>query len=64
MRELLFEHTVPQPVIICGLAVALLAALFCFWRYLSREHGPVSLGLLRLAFMLVPLSPRGTPPRE
>jgi hypothetical protein len=53
MHELLFEHTVPQSAILCGLAAAVLAALFSFWRYLSWEHGPISLGLIRLVFILL-----------
>ncbi len=53
MHELLFEHTVPQAVIIWGVAAAVFAGVFCFWRYLSAEHGRISLGLLRLAFLLL-----------
>ena len=51
MHELLYEHTVPQAIIIDGLLGALLAGAFCFWRYLSWTHGPISLGLIRLLFL-------------
>jgi len=53
MHEYLFEHTVPQPIIILGLAMAVLAAVFCFWRYLSADQGRITLGLLRLGFILL-----------
>jgi hypothetical protein len=53
MHELLFEHTVPRLDIIWGLLGAVTAGVFCFWRYLSREHGRISLGLLRLGFILL-----------
>ena len=53
MHELLFEHTVPQPLIIIGIVAALLAAGYCFWRFLSPEQGRISLGLLRLGFILL-----------
>jgi hypothetical protein len=53
MHEILFEHTVPQQFIIAGLVVALLAAGFCFWRYLAPNQGRLSLGLLRLGFLLL-----------
>jgi hypothetical protein len=53
MRELLFEHTVPQSVIVAGLAAAGLAAAFCAWRYLSRDQCRITLGLLRLGFLLL-----------
>jgi len=53
MREILFEHTVPQSWIVAGLAFAVLAALICFWRYLSRDHPRLTLGLLRLGFILL-----------
>jgi hypothetical protein len=32
---------------------AVLAAAFCFWRYLAPAHGPWTLGLLRLGFILL-----------
>src|ERR1700683_3997689 len=53
MHELLYEHTVPQAVILCGLAGAVMAAGFCFWRYLSADQGRIGLGLLRLGFILL-----------
>jgi hypothetical protein len=53
MHEILYDHTVPQAVIICGLAGAVLAGVFCFWRYLSMDQGPLSLGLLRLGFIVL-----------
>ncbi len=53
MRELLFEHTVPQPMIVFGLIASVLLGVFCFWRYFSRDQGPISLGLLRLGFLVL-----------
>ena len=53
MHELIYEHTVPLPVIIYGLLAAVLAAIFCFWRYLSRAQGPISLAIVRILFILV-----------
>ena len=49
MREFLYEHTVPQPVILLGLAAVALAAIACFWRYLGL--GQITLLLLRLGFI-------------
>jgi hypothetical protein len=53
MREILYEHTMPQQFIVAGLVLAVLAALFCFLRYLSPNHGRISLGLLRIAFIIL-----------
>lgn len=53
MREILYEHSVPQPVIIFGLLVAIIAGALCFWLYLSRDQRPIVLGLLRLGFILL-----------
>ncbi|MGA3170432.1 MAG: glutamine amidotransferase [Chthoniobacteraceae bacterium] len=51
MSEILFEHTAPTWMIVMGLAAAALAAAFCFWRYMTRNQGPIGLALLRLGFL-------------
>ena len=53
IHELLYEHTVPQPVIIGGVIAAIVVTLFAFWRYLPRDRGTILMALLRIAFFLL-----------
>ena len=53
IHELLYEHTVPQQVIVGGLVAALAVVLFSFWRYLPRDRGVLFLAILRIVFFLL-----------
>jgi len=53
IHELLFEHTVPQQIILGGVIAAAIIALLTFWRYLPRDRSVLLMAGMRLLFFLV-----------
>ena len=43
---LIFEHTIPVPVIVAGLIIALAAGIYSYWKYAPRNPSTMGMALL------------------